>query len=136
MPVYVYPSVQYAKTQVWDGSEWVNLLRDSTGRVHTVPPSQAVSITGVSSTGATPSYDTVTGAWLFTWVVIIHGTSSGTHVRFQGSVDNTNWFDLDDYTGTESWMRHVVYKPVRYVRAYVDDLGGADSVDIYFYALR
>lgn len=84
-------------------------------------PAYTESITlldGVTSAGAGTSY------WLgflpvnHTWQVIYTGTASAIDVKLQGSVDNSNWFDLDTYdTASSPTMRHVVNKPINYIRA-------------------
>ena len=84
-------------------------------------PAYTESITllnGVTSAGAGTSY------WLgflpvnHTWQVIYTGTASVLDIKLQGSVDNSNWFDLDTYdTASSPTMRHVVNKPVSYIRA-------------------
>jgi len=73
---------------------------------------------GVTSTGAGTAY------WLgflpvnHTWQVIYTGTASVVDVKLQGSIDNSNWFDLDTYdTASSPTMRHIVNKPVNYIRA-------------------
>jgi len=72
---------------------------------------------GVTSTGAGTSY------WVgflpvnHTWQVIYTGTASAIDVKLQGSIDDSNWFDLDTYdTASSPTMRHVVNKPVNYIR--------------------
>jgi len=150
--------VGQSRAYVWNGTDWVEyparLVADQMSMPDELPLHISVpvafdgtnwdrlrthmyaTLSGITSTGPTAAYDSVSGVIDHTWVVIINGTSTGTHCRLQGSLDGTNWFDLDDYTNSESWMRHVVNKPVRYVRVYVDSLGGADSVDVQYYAMR
>ena len=77
-----------------------------------------VLLNAVSSTGAGTSY------WLgflphaHTWQIDFTGTASTISVKLQGSIDNSNWFDLDTSTSTTaSIMRHVVNKPINYIRA-------------------
>lgn len=53
-----------------------------------------------------------------TWEVSYTGTASAVDVKLQGSIDNSSWFDLDTYdTASTPTMRHVVNKPVNYIRA-------------------
>ena len=75
-------------------------------------------LNAVTSTGAGTSY------WLgflpsnHTWDIAFTGTASTVSVKLQGSIDNSSWFDLDTSTSTTaSTMRHVVNKPVNYIRA-------------------
>jgi hypothetical protein len=84
-------------------------------------PAHTSSITllnAVTSAGAGTSY------WLgflptnHTWQVIYTGTATVVDVKLQGSMDDSNWFDLDTYdTASSPTMRHVVNKPVNYIRA-------------------
>lgn len=86
-------------------------------------PAHTTSITllnAVTSTGAGTSY------WIgflpsnHTWQTIFTGTASAVDVKLQGSIDDSNWFDLDTNTSTTSGvMRHVVNKPVNYIRGYL-----------------
>lgn len=53
----------------------------------------------------------------FTWhTVVAGGTLTALSVTLQGSLDGTSWDTLDTNTGTTSAMRHVVYKPVLYIK--------------------
>lgn len=52
----------------------------------------------------------------YTWQII---TSGNYHIVLEGSIDGTNWFPLDEVTGSGSVMRHIVNKPIRFVRANV-----------------
>ena len=57
----------------------------------------------------------------YTWHLIVGGTGSFTSytVNLEGSLDGTNWAQLDQSTNAAGEMRHVVNKPVRYIRANV-----------------
>jgi len=136
MPVYVYPSVQYAKAQVWDGSDWQNLLGTSEGKVYVIPPSFEADLGTFTATGAGEAKDTVIGFDKWTWVQTNDASSTAPDIRLQGSIDGTNWFDLDTSTTIGSEMRHVVNKPVRYIRAYVSDMGDASSITVKVFAIR
>ena len=77
-----------------------------------------VLLNAVTSTGAGTSY------WLgflphaHTWQIDFTGTASTVSVKLQGSIDDSSWFDLDTSTSTTaSTMRHIVNKPVNYIRA-------------------
>ena len=84
-------------------------------------PAYTESITllnAVTSTGAGTAY------WLgflpvnHTWQVAYTGTATAIDVKLQGSIDNSTWFDLDTYdTASTPTMRHVVNKPINYIRA-------------------
>jgi len=83
-----------------------------------------------SSTGASSSTDTVTGFDKWTWQITTDASASDATVKLQGSLDNSNWFDLDEWSGTGSTMRHVVNKFVRYVRVNVTNMGDASSINV------
>lgn len=51
----------------------------------------------------------------FTWYTVITGGSS-VSITLQGSLDGTNWYTLDTSTSATSEMRHVVNKPVLYLK--------------------
>ena len=72
----------------------------------------------------------------FTWQVISDSSATAHDVRLQGSIDNTNWFDLDQSNTTGSEMRHVVNKPVRYIRANVVSMGDATSISVKVLSVR
>jgi hypothetical protein len=54
----------------------------------------------------------------YTWQTIIGGTGSFTSitVNLEGSLDGVNWFQLDQSTNATGETRHIVNKPIRYVR--------------------
>ena len=80
--------------------------------------------------GAGSSNDVYPGYKTVTWQ--INSDSSGTahDVRLQGSLDNSNWFDLDVSSTTGNEMRHVINKPVRYLRVNVVSMGDASSITV------
>ena len=109
----------------FNGSNWDRI------RTHALTNDYTFTATGTSSV-----FDTVTGFDKWTWVIIADNT--GFTVKLQGSIDNTYWFDLDEVAGaTETQiMRHVVNKPVRYVRAECTDMGSATSITIKIWGMR
>jgi hypothetical protein len=56
----------------------------------------------------------------FTWVAAYTGGTTSSTVYLQGSLDGSSWFTLD--TSTSDEMRHVVNKPVRYVRSNINSI--------------
>ena len=84
------------------------------GTIYTLVPLTPVTITGQTFTLDFP-YDK------HTWCTTIVGGSS-VSVTFEGSLDNVLWATLDTSTSTTSECRHVVNKPVKYVRATVGTL--------------
>jgi hypothetical protein len=60
----------------------------------------------------------------YTWHTIINyngetGTYTSLTINLEGSLDGKNWAQLDQTTSATGEMRHVVNKPIRYVRANV-----------------
>jgi hypothetical protein len=79
-----------------------------------IPTGQNTTVTGATFTLDFP-YDK------HTWCTTIAGASS-VSVTFQGSLDNSLWATLDTSTSASSECRHVVNKPVKYVRSVVGTL--------------
>lgn len=79
-----------------------------------IPTGTAATVTGDAFTLDFP-YDK------HTWCTTIVGGSS-VSVTFQGSLDNVLWATLDTSTSATSECRHVVNKPVKYVRSVVGTL--------------
>jgi len=90
----------------------------------------------VTATGTTSTIDTVTGFEKHTWQVISDASGSNLTVKLQGSIDNSNWFDLDEFTGVGNTMRHVVNKPVRYIRFNVTSMGDATEIKLRYFGMR
>lgn len=90
----------------------------------------------VTSTGATSNVTLLTGFSKHTWTVVSDASSSAVTVKLQGSLDNNNWFDLDEYSGTDDTMRHVVNKPVKYIRFNVTSMGDASSITLRYFGMR
>ena len=84
------------------------------GTIYTLVPTSPTTITGATFTLDFP-YDK------HTWCTTISGASS-VSITFQGSLDNTLWGTLDTSTSATSECRHVVNKPVKYIRAVVGTL--------------
>jgi len=88
------------------------------------------SKTVLNAKATTGAGSTVDLAHIFdkhTWQMTLTGSPTGVDVTLQGSIDDSNWFELDRTTSTSAEMRHVVNKPVRYVRGYVTTLSGGTS---------
>jgi len=85
--------------------------------------------------GAGSSFECATGASKFTWIVLSDANTSDCTVNFEGSIDNTNWFVLDTWSGTGNTMRHVVNKPIKYVRANVVDMGDATEITVKYFGM-
>lgn len=65
----------------------------------------------------------------FTWTVTQAGTAAATmQADLQGSIDQINWYALDSTTTVAAFqMRHVTYKPVRFIRVKLITLTGGDG---------
>lgn len=75
----------------------------------------------------------------FTWSVqIASGTVTAATINFMGSIDGLNWYMLDQMLNTDTqWslsgnasgeLRHIVNKPVKFVRIDVITLTGTSPV--------
>lgn len=84
------------------------------GTIYTLVPTSSTTVTGATQNLDFP-YDK------HTWCTTIAGASS-VSVTFQGSLDSTLWVTLDTSTSATSECRHVVNKPVKYVRAVIGTL--------------
>ena len=83
-----------------------------------------------TATGAGSSNDVYPCYRVITWQVNSNSSGTAHDVRLQGSLDNSNWFDLDQSNTTGNEMRHVVNKPVRYLRVNVVSMGDATSISV------
>ncbi|RLG47479.1 MAG: hypothetical protein DRN92_03130 [Thermoproteota archaeon] len=90
----------------------------------------------VRATGTTSTIDSVTGFEKHTWTQTNDASSSAPEIKIEGSLDGSNWFELDTSTAIGSEMRHVVNKPVRYIRFNVVSLGDATSITLRYYGFR
>ena len=77
-----------------------------------------------SSNDVYPAYKTIT------WQVNSNSSGTAHDVRLQGSLDGSNWFDLDRSNTTGNEMLHVANKPVRYLRANVVSMGDATEIKV------
>lgn len=121
---------------VWDGSAWQKLRGDSEGRPIVVPLSATYDLGTFTATGTGSSTDTVHGFKDWTWMILTDASASAATVDLEGSIDGSNWFALDSWSGTGNTLRHVVNKPVRYIRAVVSDMGDATSISVKVFGLR
>lgn len=63
----------------------------------------------------------------FTVVFSYTGTPTAVSDVFQGSLDNSTWFDLHTNATAAGATVHVVYKPVKYIRGNVGAMTGGSS---------
>lgn len=85
------------------------------------------ALSAVTSTGAGSSNSLGSGLEKHTWEIVVTGAPATVSITLQGSIDGTNWYTLDTSTTTTSEMRHVVNKPVRFIRANLGTLTGGTS---------
>lgn len=64
-----------------------------------------------------------------TWVIKSDtGSKPGSmEVNLQGSLDGTNWFNLDTSTTITSEIRHIANKAVKFIRAKLREISGGGS---------
>ena len=88
------------------------------GTITAVFPTQALTTLlnaiAVPTTGAT--LDTTFLLSKHTWEIVVTGAPANETTLLEGSINGTTWYTLDTSNITTSEMRHVVNKPVRYVR--------------------
>lgn len=69
-----------------------------------------------------------------TWYTVVTGGSS-VSITLQGSLDGTNWYVLDTSTSATSEMRHVVNKPVIYIKTNLGTWTGT-SISAYLISVN
>jgi len=90
----------------------------------------------VTATGTTSTIDTVTGFDKHTWTQMNDASSTAPEIKIEGSLDGSNWFELDKSTAIGSEMRHIANKPVRYIRFNVTSMGDATSITLRYFGMR
>lgn len=89
------------------------------GSITAVSPTQALTTllnaVAVPTVGGTT--DTTFLLSKHTWEIVCTGPPANETTSLEGSINGTTWYVLDTSTITTSEMRHIVNKPVRYVRA-------------------
>ena len=136
MVFYSRPQITEARQLIYDGTNWVNQKGDSEGKVYIRPYVYTAGPETYTSTGTGTEIDTIYGIIEATWQIISDSSSTNIDVKLQGSIDGSNWFDLDEFVGVGNTMRHVVNKPVRYLRANVVSMGDASSISIMVWGIR
>ena len=66
----------------------------------------------------------------FTFVDVVAGTNPNVTISHQGSLDGTNWFELEAHSYNTHGTQAKFYngRPMRYVRATVSSIGGDENV--------
>lgn len=67
-----------------------------------------------------------------TWQVVSSPGSASNTVNLEGSLDNTNWFLLDQFTGVGNALQSVAFKPVSFIRANLSSAGVGETVTVLF----
>lgn len=82
----------------------------------------------LTADGSTPGVE-VNGT-NFTFVDVVAGTNPNVTVSHQGSLDGTNWFELEGHSYNSHGVQAKFYsgRPMRYVRATVSSIGGDETV--------
>ena len=83
-----------------------------------------------TGTGAGSSNDVYPAYKIITWQINSNSSGTAHDVRLQGSLDGSNWFDLDTSNTTGNELRFVVDKPVRYLRVNVAGMGDATEISV------
>lgn len=63
----------------------------------------------------------------FTWTTVITGTPATVTINLEGSIDGTNWFQMDQSVAAGGEMRSVINKAVRWARLNMTTLTGGTS---------
>jgi len=158
MPYWFKPAVTIAKQQVYDGTDWQNQLSDTSGvifskvgfdgsdwrgikidtdgKVYYSPYTYSAGPETYTSTGTGTEVSMPYGVIALTWQVLSDSSATPHDVRLQGSIDGTNWFDLDKSNTTGNEMRHVINKPVTNIRINVVSMGDASSITVRVFGIR
>lgn len=67
-----------------------------------------------------------------TWTAVIAGVPTAVNVGLQGSLDDSFYATLDNYTGKTSTLRPISAKGVKYVRGKVTTFTNGTSVTVKF----
>jgi len=102
----------------------------STDSISSVGNVLELDLGSFSGTGAGSSRDIYPAYRIITWQINSDSSATAHDVRLQGSLDNSNWFDLDTSNTTGNELRFVVDKPVRYLRVNVVSMGDASSISV------
>jgi hypothetical protein len=112
----------------WDvaGGNWDRVRVDASGSLNVNVAASSVAFptttlqtllaaVAVPTVGAT--FDTTYLLSKHTWEIVITGAPANETTLLEGSINGANWYTLDTSNTVTAEMRHVVNKPVRYIRA-------------------
>ncbi len=150
--------VTSARIQAWDGTDWVNALADvddgslvtgqktlktiaqkyefiqgKWGRLYRAYLSGSSTFTAPGTTGVINFAGGITGV---AYHVINDATNLAPTIILEGSLDGTNWFEIDRSTVIGSELRMVTNIIIKQIRINVKDLGDATSVTTQMFAVR
>ena len=86
----------------------------------------------VAATGISTIYLDVwntRGGWPlhYTWTTLTTGSPASVTVNIEGSIDGTNFYQLDQSVNTSGELRSIANKPVRWIRANLATLTGGTA---------
>jgi hypothetical protein len=91
------------------------------------------SLNAANSAGPGTIYSVQPMMYSYTWTVAASGTISAATINFEGSLDGATWYMLDQAANTDAnWsageMRHVVNKPINFLRLNLVSIVGGGTV--------
>lgn len=93
-------------------------------------------LSAATGTGAGQGYGLSMPYHLFTFFKNVSGVFSALVVNYEGSLDNSNWFQIGTDNTTGAGATFVVDKPVLFVRANVATFTGGTSVTVDMLPMR
>jgi len=102
----------------------------NTDSITSIGKALEVDLGTFTAAGTGTSQDVYPGYKIITWQQINDAGVTNPDIRLEGSIDNSNWFELDRSSELSGELRHVVNRPVRYIRANVVDMGGATEISV------
>ena len=105
----------------FNGTQWDRMRNNTTNTV--VDTSAARTTTGNGATGINYNHD---GAYVLVNVSAVSGTTPTMTVRVQGTVDGTNWFDLDATNASTPSITATGQYYIRMYPGYVNAVGTAN----------
>jgi len=112
--VCLAPSMVHAQTTAYTGTPYTILSAQT-------------------ATGPGTVYQLQPQVYSYTWTLTTAGTVTTASINLEGSTDNVHWYALDvASTSDTNWasgeMRHIVNKPVNYLRGNITALTGGGSI--------
>jgi len=102
------------------GANWDRVHIDPSGYLYVTAVPSTQTLTTLLNAVAVPTTGTTTDTTFLlskhTWEIVVTGAPANETTLLEGSINGTTWYTLDTSNITTSEMRHVVNKPIRYVR--------------------